>query len=248
MVDASTPETDLGEEATMSNPRAVRISGPLTRYVDGFCDELAGQGYAPSTASLHLRLMAELSGWLGAGALEGLDLTAARVEEFFLVRRARGCQFLVSRRSLVPLMVYLSGLGVVPPPLAWVATSDEVLVVAYRRHLVVERGLAPCTVDRYLEVARWTSARWETQGRKLDAVSAGEVSALVLDECRQRNAGSVKALVTALRSWLRFLAGEGVTSHDLSGAVPAVSSWRRGWVPRGLRESEVAAVLAAVDP
>jgi site-specific recombinase XerD len=114
--------------------------------------------------------------------------------------------------------------------------------------LVVERGLAPCTVDRYLEVARWTSARWETQGRKLDAVSAGEVSALVLDECRQRNAGSVKALVTALRSWLRFLAGEGVTSHDLAGAVPAVSSWRGGWVPRGLRQSEVAAVLAAVDP
>jgi site-specific recombinase XerD len=230
----------------MSNPRAVRISGPLSGYVDDFCDELAGQGFTPDTASLHLRLMADLSGWLAAEGLEGSDLTEARVDEFFQARRARGCRVLVSRRSLVPLMVYLSGLGVAPP-LASVATSDEVLVVAYRRHLVVERGLAPCTVDRYLDVARWTSARWEAPGRKLDAVSAGEVSALVLDECRQRNAGSVKALVTGLRSWLRFLAGEGVTSHDLAGAVPAVASWRGGWVPRGLSESEVAAVLAAVD-
>ena len=29
----------------MSNPRAVRISGPLTKYVEGFCDELAAQGW-----------------------------------------------------------------------------------------------------------------------------------------------------------------------------------------------------------
>lgn len=232
----------------MSNPRAVRISGPLTRYVDGFCDDLAGQGYTPSTASLHLRLMAELSGWLAAQGLEGSDLTPERVEEFFLVRRSRGCKVLVARRSLVPVLVYLNGLGVVPSRAASVAAAEEVLVVAYRRHLVVERGLAPSTVDRYLEVARSTSARWESQGRELDAVSAGEISALVLEECRQRNAGSVKALVTGLRSWLRFLAGEGVTSHDLAGAVPAMAGWRGGWLPRGLSESEVAAVLAAVDP
>jgi hypothetical protein len=45
-VDASGSEMDSGEEATMSDLRAVRMSGPLTRYVDGFCDELAGQGYA----------------------------------------------------------------------------------------------------------------------------------------------------------------------------------------------------------
>jgi integrase/recombinase XerD len=196
---------------------------------------------------MQLQLAAHLSRWLDAEGLDVGDLTPARVETFFEVRRAGGCRGLVSRRALVPSMVYLTGLGVVSPPPA-PATAKDLLVGAYRRHLVVDRGLAPSTVDRYVEVARWTSARWEAQGRDLAAVSAGDVNALVLRQCRQRNLGSAKALVTGLRSWLRFLAAEGVTYRDLAGAVPAVAGWRGGWVPRGLSEAEVAAVLAAVDP
>ena len=232
----------------MSNPRTVRMSGPLTKYVEGFCDELTGQGYTRDSASIQLQLVAHVSRWLDAEGLGAGDLTPARVEDFLQVRRSAGYGNLVSHRALAPLTVYLTGLGVVSPPPAAVSTSNDLLVGAYRRHLVVDRGLAPSTVAHYVEVAREVLVRWENQGRELAGVSASDVSALLIGECRQRNVPSAKAMVTGLRSWLRFLNAEGLTVQDLAGAVFAVAGWRGGWIPRGLNEAEVSAVLDSVDP
>jgi hypothetical protein len=53
----------------MSNPRAVRMTGPLSMYVEGFCDELAGRGYTRDSASIQLQLVAHLSRWLDAESL-----------------------------------------------------------------------------------------------------------------------------------------------------------------------------------
>jgi site-specific recombinase XerD len=232
----------------MSNPKAVRISGPLTMYVEGFCDELAGQGYVLETACVQLRLMAHLSGWLESAGLDGGSLTPARLEDFLRVRRAAGCRELVSQRGLVPLMTYLTGLGVVAPPPAAMPTANDLVVSDYRRHLVIDRGLAPSTVDHYIDVAQKVLAQWGDQGLELATVTAGEVTAFVVGVSRRGNVPTAKALVTALRSWLRFLAAEGLTSQDLVGAVPAVASWRGGWIPRGLSDAEVAALLASIDP
>jgi len=231
----------------MSNARAVRIRGPLTKYVDGFCDELSRQGYTPEPACVQLRLMAHLSRWLEDESLEAGDLNPARLEDFLGARRAAGCRELLSHRGLVPLTLYLNGLGVVPPVPDSVPTPNDLVVGAYRRHLVVDRGLAATTVAHYIAVARDVLAQWENAGRELAGVSAGDVSALVLGACRHRNVPSAKALVSALRSWLRFLAAEGLTAQDLAGAVPAVAGWRGGWIPRGLSEAEVTAVLGSVD-
>jgi hypothetical protein len=66
----------------MANPSAVRITGPLTTHVEGFCAYLAERGYPPESASLQLRLMAHLSRWLDAEGLEAKDLTPTRVEGF----------------------------------------------------------------------------------------------------------------------------------------------------------------------
>lgn len=231
----------------MDNPRAVRISGPLTAYVDGFCAELAEQGYPPESASLQLRLMAHVSRWLDAEGLEVQDLTSARVADFVRARRAGGYGYLLSARAVVPLIGYLTGLGAVPAP-AGVPTGSDLLIGDYRRHLVVDRGLAPSTVDTYIKVARDSLERWGSQmGWDVGGLSAADVSALALGECRQRSVPSAKALITALRSWLRFLNARGVTSHDLAGAVPTVAGWRGGWIPRGLSEHEVAALVDSVD-
>jgi site-specific recombinase XerD len=232
----------------MDNPRAVRISGPLTRLMDGFCVELGECGYPPESASLQLRLMAHLSRWLEGQGLEARDLTPARVEEFLRARRAAGYRYLLSPRAVVPLMGYLSRVGAVSTP-APAPSPADVLLAGYARHLTADRGLAPSTVATYTTVAGRVLAHWEDQkGWDVGRLSAGEVSVLALAECRRRRVPSAKAFITALRSWLRFLSAEELTSHDLAGAVPAVAGWRAGWVPRGLSETELTRLVGSVDP
>lgn len=230
----------------MSNPRAVRIQGPLATYVEGFRDELAGQGYVDGSAAMHLQLMAHVSRWLDGHRLGVGDLTPERVDDFIQDRRCAGYSAHVSRCSLVALTGYLARLGVLGPFPVVAATPDDLVVGAYRRYLEIDRGLAATTIDHYVKIARDVLVGWRDEGRELAVVTAADVSELVLRESRQRNVGSAKALVTGLRSWLRFLNAEGLTTHDLTGAVPAVASWGGGWIPRGLSEVEVTALLDSV--
>jgi len=198
---------------------------------------------------MQMQLMAHVSRWLAAEGLLAQDLTPVRVGDFLRARRAAGYRDLLSHRGLVPLMGYLTKLGVVSPPPATVPTPMDLLVGSYARHLVVDRGLAPKTVATYTKLARDVLAYWgNRKGWELAGVSAGDVSAFVIGECRQRSVPSAKALVSALRSWLRFLYARGLTPHELVGAVPSVAGWRGGWIPRGLSEAEVAALLDSTDP
>jgi hypothetical protein len=226
----------------MSNPRAVHISGPLAMYVEGFCEELVGQGYVLEATCVQVRLV-HLSSGLESAGLEGCDLTPVRLEDFLLVRRAAGCRELVSSRGLVPFLTYLTGLGVVAPPPAAMPTANDLVVSDYRRHLVIHRGLAPSTVDHYIDVAQKVLAQWGDQVLELAAVTAGEVTAFVVGASRRCNVPTAKALVTACdpgcatwpprdlqrRIWLarsqRSPAGEGDGSLEAS----ATPRWRPCW-------------------
>jgi integrase/recombinase XerD len=188
----------------MDNPSAVRIIGPLTTHVEGFCAYLAERGYPPESASLQLRLMAQLSRWLDAGGLEVTDLTPARVECFLVDRRAAGYTYLLSSRAPAQLTAYLRGVGAISSSMTILAPS-EVLVGEYRRHLAVERGLAPSTVSAYTTLAENVLRWWSNPNADgLAGVSAADVRSLTLERCRGSSLPAAKAFITAFRSWLRF--------------------------------------------
>ena len=52
-------------------------------------------------------------------------------------------------------------------------------------------------------------------------------------------------MVTALRSFFRFLFQHGQTESDLAGAVPTVPQWRLAEVPKYLTPEEVERVIHA---
>src|SRR5216683_2901775 len=86
-----------GEEAVMSDPSRVQVTGPLAAYVAGFRDELAGQGYRPDAATGQLQLMAHASRWLAAQGLQAEHLSTPVAE---LLERYRS--YLVGARGLAP--------------------------------------------------------------------------------------------------------------------------------------------------
>ena len=234
----------------MAVPCWVRVPRPLASYVEGFRTELERLGYTPLSAAVHVQLMAHLSRWLARKGLEGSALTQATVEEYFAERRAAGYVNLRTSRVLQPLVGYLRRLGVAPPPVAVVpATPVERLLARYRDYLTIERGLAETTGDLNVRTIRpflVDRAERVECGLALERLTAGEVIAFVLAQYRQRPQ-SVKRVVTALRSLLRFLHVEGIISQSLATAVPSMGGWTLTGLPRALEDDQVAALLASCD-
>ena len=109
------------------------VEGPLAPFVDGLRRELAGRGYALDTIVDHVRLLADLSGWLSVRGMAVADLTGQAAREFLRDRRAAGHLVGVTDRALAPTMRYLRSLQVRRRPvqmvrrrsgrLCWCSTS-----------------------------------------------------------------------------------------------------------------------------
>jgi len=222
-----------------------RMSGPLVVFVEGFEAELGRQGYAPGSVTHHLRLMARLDVWLAARGLDAVGLTAEVVDEFMAARRAVGAHGHTAC-VLVPLLVYLRGLGAVPPSAPRVAAGAvEGLLERYRSYLAVERGLAVSTVKGYATTVRpFLESRQAGDGVDLACVTAADVTGFVVDSRQVRRGREV---VTAMRSLLRFLAVHGLVDSGLVAAVPSIAHWRQSGLPQMLSPDQTRLLLDSCD-
>jgi site-specific recombinase XerD len=230
----------------MKEPR-VGVTGPLATYAPGFAVDLETQGYAKHSAANQLRLLADLSRWLGDRRLAPADLTPERAAQFLASRRQRGYVCWLSSRALAPILGYLRRVEAVPiPPVAPTPLAD--LLEEYRRYLAVERALAAGTIRGYVDTARlFLSRRGRGNDLDLDGLAAGDVIDFVLVGCSARGPKTANNVVTGLRSLLRFLYLTGRTATPLASVVPAVAGWRAGALPRTLRAGQVARLLASCD-
>ena len=85
----------------------------------------------------------------------------------------------------------------------------------------------------------------------LDAVlaqlPAGQVTAFLVRQSDRHSAWHAKAVVTALRSLLRFLHIAGHIAHPLVWAVSSVPGWKLTTLSRAVNPEQVAAVLSGCD-
>lgn len=224
--------------------------GPLAPYEDALRAELAATGYADSSATDVVRTMDRLSLWLQGNSRTAAELTPTVVDEFLALRREHSSSEMMARRGLGPLLRFLRGVGVAPGR-GEVYCPDQVaiLLVRYRAWLVGERGLASESVRCYCSQAKkflvWLPDPVNASLALLDTTA---VTTFVVGQSTAADSvWSAKALVTALRSLLRFLHVDGMIPGPLTGAVPAVAGWRLAALPRSLQHDQVAAVLAGPD-
>jgi integrase/recombinase XerD len=132
------------------------VSGPLAPYAAGFELWLRSGSYSPSAVANRLCQLDQISRWLERRGLTADELTEARAAEFTSSRRETGLVTWTSPQSVALPLEYLRELGVLPAPApsAGDGPLDE-LLAAYRRYLLVERGLSEHTVgDAYVPAAR----------------------------------------------------------------------------------------------
>lgn len=226
----------------------VELTGPLAAYASGYQEWLRRVGYTPSPIKKHRRLVARLSVWLEEGGFGIDDVATHRVEPFFARRQAAGVANLRSRASLAPLIEYLRSVDALRTPEASLPTTEaERVLSAFRTYLTTERGLVDGTVRFYMHIAGLFIDARSAGGRlALSDVRAHNVTAFATQVCDGRGLSSCRQAVSALRSFLRFLALEGAATVALDDAVLAVAGWDPS-LPRAIRSTEVARLLAGCD-
>ena len=226
----------------------VLMTGPLAPFADKYGLELKERGYTPLTTVNQLRQVARLSRWLEASGFTVAELNDERVEEFLAFQRAGGRHRASwSRPGLLFLLEVLRGLGVVAVEGPAVADSPtDVLLAAFERFLLAERGLAAGTVRGYVRHAhRFVVGLSPVSG--LAGLTAAQVTGAVMRESAAVSVSATQFFVAGLRSFLRFCFIEGLAEVDLSQAALAVTGRRRSSVPRGITKADARELLRCCD-
>jgi site-specific recombinase XerD len=223
-----------------------RKPGLLGPYVEGYSAWLTGRGYTALTARNMLKEFGQIGRWLAEEGLEVRQLSEAQLNAFLAARRRDGCRRLPGLRGLKPPLAYLREVGAVDPPPAPVTALDQ-LLGEYQDWLVVDRGLAPPTVQRYVKTARRFLEQCSAAGVGPSELTGREVNAFLIAECGRVSAGSAKGRVAELRSLLRYLFVQQVIALPLGTAVPPVGGWRLATVPPRMTTGDVQALLDSCD-
>jgi len=201
------------------------VRGPLAPFLAGFESRLAELGYSRSAARKQIQLSAHLSCWLDGEGIGLASLATDRVEGFFTARRAAGYANLRTCRSAAPLVDHLREIGAIGP-MATVSPVDPgaSLVDRFATYLGSERGLVEGTIRGYVRVASAFVAGHIRDGRvDFDDLAARDVMAFVTVEGDHLGLSATRHMVSALRSFLRFVFLEGIVGRAFEEAVWSVA-------------------------
>jgi site-specific recombinase XerD len=234
---------------------AVRVTlerarvGSLAPYVDAFAGWLAEQGYATYSLKYRIRLVGVLSRWMHE---QGFDVLALDEKTTVRFLKFRGQNHRVNRHdrpTLRLLLEHLRHAGVLPPA-ALEADDSEISRIAddFAEYLTRERRLARLTLVNYLPTVRLLlEERFGTRPIVLGEIGPADIARFILRHARTLSRSRAKLLVTALRSFFRFLRLRGDISADLAAAVPTVANWRMANVPKWIPPDEVEQLLRSCD-
>jgi integrase/recombinase XerD len=119
---------------------------------------------------------------------------------------------------------------------------------AYASYLREERALAEPTVFAYAWlVRRFLRSRCVRRRGSLSALRPTDIQAFMLRHVAAGSRSAAKLMVTALRSFFRFLRFRGVIGADLAACVPSVPNWRMTALPKSIPMQEVRLILRTCD-
>jgi site-specific recombinase XerD len=241
--------TNADDNAT-GQADAIRID-PLSSHIDGFAALLHRQGYVAESVRQKCVLLTALSQWLNGRGLPLDMLDEALVSQFHKdnsrpdhQRMRRGHAATTSQ-----ILNYLRDLGCIATPSVTAASTPlDVLLGDFARFLRTERGLSPATLKNYLPIVRRFLVHCaDNKALHFDELRATDVYGFIIRWAKRDSLGRAKLMVTAVRSFLRFLQQRGILATDLAAAVPSVANWRLSHLPKTLPPDQVEQLLASCD-
>ena len=219
---------------------------PLEFHLRAFATSLLESGYQKRTIQDKLYLLTALGWWFGRRKRVILQLDERLVEAFAKYKRRTHPLDLPTLRQFVD---HLRKRDVIPHRALIPDRSPLTdIVSAYEQYLQQERGLVPRTIrDHQFYVRKFLVERFGKEPLVLEEIQAPDISGFILRHCRGLSIGRARWIMTALRSFFRFLFQNGSLSSDLAASVLGVAHWQQATVPRYISSEEVQRVLRACD-
>lgn len=223
--------------------------GPLEKYLDAYAAVVGEQGFAPNSIRSQIVLIADLSQWLQQKRIAASSLDR-KVLDRFLKKRER--QVGIQRsddRTLNRLLALLRQKGIVTLDLERsVETPQQRVINGFRQYLLQERRLSLSTPHNYLRfIDQFLSEQFSGKVLQLSAIRAADVTDFVRRHAHEWSPGRAALMVTALRSFFRYLLYRGDVTTDLAACVPAVPRWSFSSLPKFLSADSVKRVLDGCD-
>ncbi|WP_064742787.1 site-specific integrase [Edaphobacter aggregans] len=223
--------------------------GPLAGHIDLLAARLATHGYSRVHSRIQLRLVGHFNRWL-----EQKRLTAEQLDEDVIERYRRYLKRRKRVRSedvctLVRLLDLLREQGVTPRRnVEATPTAREILLEKYRRYLREERGLSDASLRNMLMfVDRFLVEKYPREHLDFAALAVGDITTFVRRQATDLSSVQAKHLVTALRSFFRYLRHCGEIDTDLAGCVPRVPDYSFSAVPKFLPAGSIEKILRCTD-
>jgi site-specific recombinase XerD len=221
----------------------------LSEHLDAYAAAVAEQGYAQHSIRQQIVVIADFSRWLKQKqiAVRALD---SKVVDRFLRLPCR--QHRVRRgdpRALERLLAMLRQTGVVKPHQPPVVDNAQSRITSeFRHYLLHECGRSPATLLNYVPVIeQFLSERFHNRAPNFARLHAPDVTGFVMRHAHRLSPVRAGLMVTALRSFFRYLRQRGAIATDLAGCVPTVPNWSLSTLPRFLPAATVERILKRCD-
>jgi site-specific recombinase XerD len=215
-------------------------------HLDGFAEALFSVGYARSSSVRYLNGAAHLGNWC-----RRIGIPIEQLDEEVLRRfldhlpRCRCSRSACGRRrdsqtAVKHFLEHLRRRGIVPPRPDHVAGIVDEFCAWMRSY----RGVCDATIGGY---APLIGEFVEDAGQEPRDYDASKIRAFVLRRARRCASDRARAVVTALRMFLRFLSVSGRCSPDLIAAVPTLATWRLAKLPRFMPAENIEKLITGSD-
>jgi site-specific recombinase XerD len=158
----------------------------------------------------------------------------------------------IQREDMPTLRSFLEHLrqsGVIPTPTPEIDDSERGCIERdFANYLTQERRLSQASLVTYLPVVRrFLEEHFGTRPVLLREIDHTDISRFVLQQVNNLSRSRAKLIVTALRSFFRYLYLRGDVSTDLAAVVPTVASWRFATLPKWIPPEQIEHLLSSCD-
>jgi site-specific recombinase XerD len=199
---------------------------PWAGYQNTFTTLIEELGYAPGSIRNQTQLITRFAEWLRRRQTELHFLDEALVQRFLRSQQNPSSVRRGDAATLYRFLYVLRQQGVVPPQKKTPLSSQQRLINNYQQYLLEERGLTQATVVNNVGfINQFLSAKFRQGQLSLSQLRAPDVTSFVRYQAHKLSPGRAQLLVTALRSFLRYLLHQGKITTDLAICVPTVARW-----------------------